>query len=350
MLAGGPPGVMTTVLVTGGAGFIGSHVCLALISAGFAPVVVDNLCNAKRSVLPRLRARAGWDIPFYEVDIRDGAALERVFAAVQPVAVLHFAGLKAVGESLTQPGRYYDNNVHGSLQLLGAMANAGCDTLVFSSSATIYGEPSELPLRETARTGPTNPYGRSKKMVEDILEDHYAASPDRWRIARMRYFNPVGADCSGTLGEDPGDAPNNLVPLVCRAAAGLIPELVVFGGDYPTPDGTGVRDYIHVSDLADGHVAALRALQRGPGLSTVNLGTGRGYSVLEVIRTFERETGVRVPYRVASRRGGDVALCWADATAMREWTGWQARRDLAEMLRDAWRWQCWARDNPGLTQ
>jgi len=340
---------MIPVLVTGGAGYIGSHTCLSLVEAGYRPVVVDNLCNAKRSVMGRMSALAGREIRLHEVDIRDRRALDRVFADEQPVAVLHFAGLKAVGESIARPDLYYANNVHGSLQLLGAMEAAGVGTIVFSSSATVYGEPSELPLTESARLGPTNPYGRTKLMVEEILADMHTARPDFWRVARLRYFNPAGAHTSGQLGEDPNDTPNNLVPYVCRVAAGLWPEITVFGADYPTQDGSGVRDFVHVCDLADGHVAALRALERDGGVRTLNLGTGRGNSVLEVIRQMEQETGARLPYRVGPRRSGDIAACWADPTAMRTLTGWQAHRGLDVMLRDAWRWQCWARDNPTLT-
>lgn len=340
---------MIPVLVTGGAGYIGSHTCLSLIAAGYRPVVVDNFCNARRSVLRRVSELAGVEVRAHEVDVRDRAGLDRVIAEERPEAVLHFAGLKAVGESVSHPERYYDNNVHGSLQLLAAMQAAGVGTIVFSSSATVYGEPSQLPLTESAALGPTNPYGRTKKMVEDILADMHAARPGFWRIARLRYFNPVGAHSSGRIGEDPSDIPNNLLPYVCRVAAGTLPELVVFGDDYATADGSGVRDYVHVVDLADGHVAALRGLPEGGGLVTLNLGTGQGHSVLELIGRFEQETGARVKYRVGPRRPGDVAACWADPSAARAATGWRAQRDLGEMLRDAWRWQCWARDNPALT-
>ena len=340
---------MNPVLVTGGAGYLGSHTCLSLVEAGYRPVIVDNLSNARRSVVARLSDLAGCEIRLHEVDVRDRDGLDRVFARERPQAVLHFAGLKAVGESVAHPERYYDNNVHGSLQLLAAMAAAGVGTLVFSSSATIYGDPAALPVPESARQEPANPYGRTKKIVEDLLADLHAARPEFWRVARLRYFNPAGAHPSGRIGEDPADTPSNLVPFVCRVAAGLLPELVVFGADYPTPDGSGVRDFIHPCDLADGHVAALAALRGGAGLCTYNLGTGRGHSVFEVVRRFEQVTGVRVPVRIGPRRAGDVAACWADASAMQAAVGWRTRRDLDAMLADAWRWQCWARDNPGLT-
>lgn len=341
------PAVMIPVLVTGGAGYIGSHACLALVAAGYRPVVLDSLANARRSVVARVAALAGRDVKLVEADLRDAGRLDEVFAAERPAAVLHFAGLKAVGESVAEPARYYDVNVRGSLELLAAMERAGVGTLVFSSSATVYGEPEALPLGESARLGPTNPYGRSKAMVEQILADVQAARPAFWRVARLRYFNPVGAHASGRIGEDPGGAPNNLVPIVCRVAAGLLPELVIHGDDWPTPDGTGVRDYVHVCDLAEGHVAALRLLERRGGLATLNLGTGRGHSVLELVRRFEAVTGARVAWRVGPRRAGDIAACWADPSAMQAASGWRARRGLDEMLRDAWRWQTWARDNPG---
>lgn len=331
---------MSKILVTGGAGYIGSHTTLALLQAGADVVVLDNLCNSSAESLARVAHIAGRSATWVQGDIRDGALLSRLFAEHAVDAVLHFAGLKAVGESVAQPLRYYDNNMHGSQVLLQAMADAGVFSLVFSSSATVYGEPAQMPISEACPVGqPTNPYGRSKLMVEDMLRD-LAASDPRWRIAILRYFNPVGAHESGQIGEDPNGIPNNLLPYVAQVAIGKLPELAVFGNDYPTPDGTGVRDYIHVVDLAKGHLRALKALQtRSPGAHVWNLGTGQGYSVLDMVRAFETASGRPVPLRIAPRRPGDIATCFADPSKAERELGWKAERGLPEMMRDAWRWQ-----------
>lgn len=327
------------VLVTGGAGYIGSHTVVELLAAGNDVVIIDNLCNSKASVLDRLEHITGRQPRFIEGDIRDRAAVTKALDGCD--AVIHFAGLKAVGESVAQPLRYYDNNVSGSVTLFAAMAAAGVKTLVFSSSATVYGDPHAVPIREDFPLSATNPYGRSKLMIEDILRDLIRSEPD-WRIALLRYFNPVGAHASGIIGEDPNDIPNNLMPYVAQVAVGRLPQLSVFGNDYPTPDGTGVRDYIHVVDLAQGHLAALRALQPQAGIITVNLGTGRGYSVLEMVRAFEKASGRPVPYRIAARRAGDIAQCYADPSLARQLLDWRAERDIDSMCADTWRWQQWA--------
>ncbi len=330
---------MSLILVTGGAGYIGSHTTLALLQAGYEVVVLDNLCNSSAESLNRVAQLAGREPAFVAGDIRDRAVLARLFARHSVVAVLHFAGLKAVGESVAQPLRYYDNNVHGSQVLLQACADAGVFNFVFSSSATVYGEPAQMPISEACPVGqPTNPYGRSKLMVEDMLRD-VAASDLRWRIAILRYFNPVGAHESGLIGEDPNGIPNNLLPYIAQVAVGKLPELAVFGNDYPTADGTGVRDYIHVLDLAEGHLRALEALQTRTGAHVWNLGTGQGYSVLEMVRAFEAASGKPVPYCVAPRRPGDIATCFADPAKAERELGWKALRSLDEMMRDAWRWQ-----------
>ncbi len=330
---------MNPILVTGGAGYIGSHTVLALLQAGHDVVVLDNLCNSSAESLARVARIAGRAAVFVQGDVRDAGLLEGLFAQYEVKAVLHFAGLKAVGESVAQPLRYYDNNVCGSRTLLQAMADAGVFTFVFSSSATVYGEAVQMPISEDCPVGkPMNPYGRSKLMVEDILRD-LAASDPRWRIAILRYFNPVGAHESGLIGEDPRGIPNNLLPYIAQVAVGKLPELAVFGNDYPTPDGTGVRDYIHVVDLAEGHVRALEALSTRTGAQVWNLGTGCGYSVLEMVRAFEAASGRRIPYRFAPRRPGDVAICYADPGKAARELGWRARRGLAEMMQDAWRWQ-----------
>ncbi len=336
----------STILVTGGTGYIGSHTCVELLAAGHELVIVDNLCNSKRSVLQRVGQIAGRMPAFHDADVRDRAALRRIFAAQRIDAVIHFAGLKAVGESVAQPLRYYDNNIAGTVALCEVMAEHEVKSLVFSSSATVYGDPHQVPIREEFPLSATNPYGRSKLMVEEILRDVVAAD-NTWRIALLRYFNPVGAHASGILGEDPNGIPNNLMPFITQVAVGKRPELSVFGNDYATPDGTGVRDYIHVVDLARGHLAALGALARAPGVLTVNLGTGRGYSVLEVIAAFERASGRKVPYRVVARRPGDISQCYADPTLARSLLGWTAERGLDEMCRDSWRWQEWAAANAG---
>jgi len=327
------------VLITGGAGYIGSHTTLTLLLAGYDVVVLDNLCNSSAESLKRVAQIAGPKPMFVEGDVRDSILLIQLFAEHSFGAVLHFAGLKAVGESVAQPLRYYDNNVHSSNVLLQACADAGVFNVVFSSSATVYGEPAQMPISEACPVGqPTNPYGRSKLMVENMLCD-LAASDPRWRIAILRYFNPVGAHESGQIGEDPNGIPNNLLPYIAQVAVGKLPELAVFGNDYPTTDGTGVRDYIHVVDLAEGHLCALEALQTRTGAHVWNLGTGQGYSVLDMVRAFEAASGKPVPYRVAPRRPGDIATCYADPAKAERELGWKAQRGLDEMMRDAWRWQ-----------
>jgi len=327
------------ILVTGGTGFIGSHTCVALAEAGHDFVMLDNLENSQESVLDGLAALCGRRPAFVKGDIRDAALLDRVFREHPIRAVIHFAARKAVGESVQQPLEYYDNNVAGSLSLLQAMRRAQVHTLVFSSSCTVYGDPASVPIREDFPLSATNPYGWTKFIVEQALADLARAEP-HWRIARLRYFNPVGAHESGLIGEDPSGIPNNLMPYIAQVAAGQRDELQVFGGDWPTVDGTGVRDYIHVMDLAEGHVAALDRLARQPELLTLNLGTGRGVSVLEMLAAFERACGRRLPYRIVARRPGDIAACWADPGEAERVLGWRTRRDLAAMCGDAWRWQC----------
>ena len=326
------------LLVTGGAGYVGSHAAVALLAAGHEVVILDNLSNSRRAAVDRVSELAGRPVAFHQVDLLDESGLEGVFADARFDAVVHFAGLKAVGESVEQPLRYYHNNVGGTVALCRAMARHGVLRMVFSSSATVYGASGTPPLTEDAPLGPTNPYGWTKYMIERLLRDQAAADPS-WRIAILRYFNPVGAHASGRIGEDPQDVPNNLLPYVAQVAVGRLPELRIFGGDYPTPDGTGVRDYIHVVDLAEGHVNALKWLDTGSGVGTWNLGTGRGHSVLEVISAFEAASGRAVPHRIGERRPGDVAACWADPSRARAELGWTATRDLATMCADAWRWQ-----------
>jgi UDP-glucose 4-epimerase len=326
------------ILVTGGMGYIGSHTCVELIKAGHDVVVVDNLSNAQEVVQKRVEQIAGKPIVFANVDVRDRAGLEAVFGAHQIDAVIHFAGLKAVGESVEQPLRYYDNNVNGSVMLFETMAKFGVRTLVFSSSATVYGDPASVPILETFPLSATNPYGRSKLMVEDILRDLAKAEPE-WRIALLRYFNPVGAHESGLIGEEPNGIPNNLVPYIAQVANGQREKLSVYGGDWPTPDGTGLRDYIHVVDLAIGHVKTLDKLATAPGTLTYNLGTGRGNSVLEMVKAFEVASGKRIPYQVVARRPGDIAKCYADPAKARDELGWTAERDIAQMCADSWRYQ-----------
>jgi len=326
------------ILVTGGTGYIGSHTCVALTQVGHELLIVDNLCNSRADVVDRLAGICGRRPAFVEGDCRDAALLDDVFDRHTVTAVMHFAGLKAVGESVAKPLEYFDNNVNGTLQLLAAMRRASVKTFVFSSSATVYGDPASVPIHEEFPRSATNPYGRSKLMIEDILGDLHLAEPD-WRIARLRYFNPVGAHDSGLIGEDPQGFPNNLMPFIAQVAVGRREFLSVWGDDYPTPDGTGVRDYIHVVDLAEGHVAALDYLDRQGGLLTVNLGTGRGYSVLEMVKAFAEASGRNIPYRVAPRRAGDIAQCWADPGLANRLLGWQAKRGLAQMCEDAWRWQ-----------
>ena len=328
------------VLVTGGAGYIGSHTCIELAAAGFEPVVVDNLCNSKPQALERVGAIIGAPLPFYQIDINDRDALRRVFSEHDIGAVLHFAGLKAVGESVEIPLAYYHNNVGGTVALCEVMQSCGVNRLIFSSSATVYGDPASVPIREDFPTSATNPYGRSKLMVEEILRDFSAAPGNDWQIGLLRYFNPIGAHDSGRIGEDPQGIPNNLLPYVAQVAVGKLNELQVFGDDYPTADGTGVRDYIHVVDLARGHVKALQRLQQAAaGCYTYNLGTGQGYSVLQVVQAFESACGHAVPYRIAPRRPGDIAACYADPALAAAELGWRAEYDLARMVADAWRWQ-----------
>jgi UDP-glucose 4-epimerase len=326
------------ILITGGAGYIGSHTVVELMQAGFEVLIVDNFCNSKASVLDRIERIVGRRPGFVEADIRDREAMRALFANHHFDAVIHFAGLKSVGESVAQPLRYYDNNIHGSLVLFETMAEAGVKTLVFSSSATVYGDPHTVPIDEDFPLSTTNPYGRSKLIVEEILGDvsHADAS---WNIALLRYFNPVGAHESGLIGEDPNGIPNNLMPYISKVAVGTLPVLSVFGSDYPTPDGTGVRDYIHVVDLARGHLAALKKLKASSGLLTVNLGTGQGYSVLDVIRAFEAASGQKVPYRIVARRPGDISACYANPARAKSLLDWQAQYGIEDMCRDAWRWQ-----------
>jgi len=314
------------------------------MAAGYVPFIVDNLSNSKASVLERIERIAGFRPSFARLDIRDRAALRQLFAARRFDAVIHFAGLKAVGESVARPLAYYDTNVSGSMVLFECMLEAGVKTAVFSSSATVYGEPALLPIREDFALAPSNPYGRSKLMVEEVLRDLVQANPD-WRVALLRYFNPVGAHGTGFIGEDPNGIPNNLMPYIAQVAVGKLTELPVYGDDYPTPDGTGVRDYIHVVDLARGHVAAIEALAGRAGLLALNLGTGRGYSVLEIVRAFAAASGRSVPYRIIARRPGDIAQCYADVALARDVLGWQARLDIDAICADAWRWQTWASKN-----
>ena len=334
------PSTTPAILVTGGTGYIGSHACVELLAAGHAIHVVDNFCNSRRSVQGRIERISGKAITLHEGDIRDRAFLDGVFATRRFDALIHFAGLKAVAESVEKPDLYFDNNVRGSATLLGAMEAAGVRRIVFSSSATVYGEANTPPFAEDAATGPINPYGQNKLAVERMLADH-ARAHDGWRVALLRYFNPVGADESGLIGEDPNGTPNNLMPYVSQVAVGRLKELSVFGNDFATPDGTGVRDYVHVVDLAAGHVAALTALDRLPPVRTFNLGTGRGYSVLDVVKEFERASGRAVPFRIAPRRTGDAAISYADASRAARELGWRAGRNLETMCRDAWRWQQW---------
>ena len=326
------------VLVTGGAGFIGSHTVVALMQAGHEAVVVDNLTNAHPSVISRIGEITGTAPAFHQRDVRDRDAMAGL-ASEGFDACIHFAALKAVGESVEQPMKYYENNVGGTIALLDVLVDAGVENFVFSSSATVYGDPPTLPLKEDMPIGEaTNPYGWTKIMMEQMLRDLHVAKPE-WSISLLRYFNPVGAHPTSLIGEDPMGIPNNLMPYVARVAAGQLPRLRVFGGDYPTPDGTGIRDFIHVVDLAEGHVAALEKRAGLPGVHTYNLGTGRGHSVLEVIKTYEEESGKPVPYEIVGRRAGDVASSWADATKAADELGWRTARDLAAMCADSWSWQ-----------
>ncbi len=330
---------MKTILITGGAGYIGSHACVEFLNAGYDIVVLDNLCNSSAESLNRVRELTGQDFPFIEGDIRDRAMLDRLFRDHDIDAVIHFAGLKAVGESVEKPLMYYDNNIAGSITLFEAMQAAGVRTIVFSSSATVYGDPASVPIREDFPVGgTTNPYGTSKLFIEKILQD-VAISDPAWRIGLLRYFNPVGAHKSGRIGEDPRGIPNNLMPYISQVAVGRREYLNVWGDDYPTPDGTGVREYIHVVDLVLGHIKAVEKLADGPGVRIWNLGTGQGYSVLDMAHAFEIASERPVPYKIAPRRIGDIAQCYADPSLAARELGWRATRDLVEMCEDTWRWQ-----------
>lgn len=326
------------ILVTGGAGYIGSHACLELLRAGYEVVVVDNLSNSKEESLRRVQELAGKQLDFYKMDLLDRDVLNTVFDRYPIHTVMHFAGLKAVGESVTIPLRYYHNNITGTLMLCEAMQAHHVKNIIFSSSATVYGDPDSVPIKEDARLAPMNPYGRSKLMIEEILRDLYRAD-NAWNVVLLRYFNPVGADKSGRIGEDPNDIPNNLMPYITQVAVGKLQQLNVFGNDYPTPDGTGVRDYIHVVDLVIGHVKAIDKIRENPGVVTYNLGTGRGYSVLEMVKALEAASGRKIPYQIVGRRPGDSALCYADPTQAQQELGWSTQRGLSEMCADAWRWQ-----------
>jgi UDP-glucose 4-epimerase len=327
-------------LLTGAAGYIGSHTCVELIAAGWQVVIFDNLSNSSPVVIDRIAGISGVRPHFVQGDVRDRHALDRVFSTYAIDAVIHFAGLKSVGESVAEPLRYYDHNVAGTVCLLDSMREHGVQRLVFSSSATVYGTGGQMPLTEESRLAPANPYGRSKLIVEEMIADIVAATPG-WRAMLLRYFNPVGAHPSGTIGEDPAGTPNNLMPYIAQVAVGRHPRLSIYGGDYATPDGTGVRDYIHVMDLASGHVAALDCIGRKglPALSRINLGTGRGHTVLDVVREFEAASGRAIPFRIVGRRPGDAASCYAGVTLAHKVLGWKARRNLREMCADTWRWQ-----------
>ena len=336
--------ISPVILVTGGTGYIGSHAVVALVAAGYYPIIVDNLSNSKPSVLERIATITGNRPPFFKTDLRDRTALDAIFREYPFAAVLHFAGLKAVGESVAKPLRYYENNIESTLSLCSVMAARGVKRLIFSSSATVYGDPPTVPIREDFPLAPTNPYGRSKLMIEQILQDLHAADPS-WRIALLRYFNPVGAHESGLIGEDSRGIPNNLMPYISQVAVGRRKCLNIFGNDYPTPDGTGVRDYIHVMDLAEGHVAALQHMgtetssRLSPTPLIINLGTGKGYSVLELLRAFEKVSCKTIPYHITDRRPGDIAVCFADPSLASSLLSWKAQRSLADMCTDTWRWQ-----------
>ena len=327
------------VLVTGGAGYIGSHTCVELMESGHDVVVIDNLCNSNPRSLERVEALTGRKVSFYEGDVRDEALLRRIFAEQAIDSVIHFAGLKAVGESVAQPWRYYDNNLNSTLVLTKVMADVGVKRIIFSSSATVYSGDNEMPLRETSRTGScTNPYGWTKYMTEQILSGIAHADPE-WSVVLLRYFNPIGAHESGMIGEDPRGIPNNLMPYITQVAIGRREKLSIFGNDYDTPDGTGVRDYIHVVDLAKGHVAAVTFATENTGCEVFNLGTGTGYSVLDMVKAFEEANGVRIPYQIAGRRPGDLPVCYAAPAKSAEMLGWKAEKNLRDMCRDSWNWQ-----------
>lgn len=328
---------METILVTGGAGYIGSHTCVELLNSGYDVVVFDNLYNASKESLRRVEKITGKKVKFYEADMRNKAVMEKIFAENKIDAVIHFAGLKAVGESVQKPLMYYDNNISGTLVLLEVMGKAGCKKIVFSSSATVYGAPERLPIDEECRLSVTNPYGSTKLMLENIMRDLYVAD-NTWNIILLRYFNPVGAHESGLIGENPRGIPNNLTPYIAQVAGGKLKEINVFGNDYPTPDGTGVRDYIHVVDLAKGHIAALDKV-RTSGVHVYNLGTGNGYSVLDVIHAFEKACGKKLPYKICPRRAGDIASCYARADKALKELGWKAELGIEEMCASLWKWQ-----------
>ena len=330
---------MSTVLVTGGAGFIGSHTSVELLNAGYDIIILDNFVNSKPESLKRIKELTGKDFKFYQADIRDEEAMTKVFAENKIDAVIHFAGLKSVPQSIKEPLNYYDNNIAGTVCLCRVMDKAGCKKLVFSSSATVYGSKNPSPLREDMPTGgTTNPYGTTKYFIEQILQD-LCISDSEWGVSILRYFNPIGAHKSGRIGEDPNGIPGNLMPYITQVAIGKLECLNVCGNDYPTPDGTGVRDYIHVVDLAIGHIKALDRLLKVKGCEVYNLGTGKGYSVLDVVKAFEKASGIKINYRIAPRRAGDVACCYADATTAKEVLGWQAQYDIDDMCADSWRWQ-----------
>ncbi len=329
---------MKTILVTGGAGYIGSLTCIELLAAGYQVVVLDNLINSSPEALRRVQQISGEEVAFYKADLLEKPALQKIFKAHAFDAVIHFAGLKAVGESVEQPLRYYENNVTGTLRLCEVMAEHGVQDIVFSSSATVYGDPARVPITEDFPTGPTNPYGWTKLMIEQILTDLHASDP-RWQAILLRYFNPVGAHPSGELGESPRGAPNNLMPYLAQVAVGKRPNLQIYGDDYDTPDGTGVRDYIHVIDLARGHLAALNRLMQQPGVDIYNLGTGQGYSVLEMVKAFEQASGREIPYNIVARRPGDIATSYADPSKANRELNWRAMKGLDEMCADLWRWQ-----------
>lgn len=326
------------ILVTGGAGYIGSHTCLLLIEAGYEVIVFDNFSNASKESVKRVEKIVGKKITVIEGDIRNREDLDKAFDTYKIDAVIHFAGLKAVGESVEEPLKYYDNNIHGTIVLCEAMAAHNCKSIVFSSSATVYGDPYTTPIKEDFPLSATNPYGRSKLFIEEMLRDLYI-SDNRWKIVLLRYFNPVGAHISGTIGEDPHGIPNNLMPFIAQTAVGKRPFLSIFGNDYDTHDGTGVRDYIHVMDLAEGHVKALDKIDSFSEVMTINLGTGKGYSVLDMVKAFEKASDRHIPYQIAPRRAGDVAKCFADPSYAKEILGWEATRDINEMCKDSWRWQ-----------
>ena len=331
------------ILVTGGAGYIGSHTCVELLKAGYEVVVVDNLCNSCEESMERVQEITGKTLAFYEADLLDKAAISRIFKEQKIDAVIHFAGLKAVGESVYKPLEYYHNNITGTLVLCDVMREHGVKSIVFSSSATVYGDPAFVPITEECPKGEiTNPYGRTKGMLEQILTDLHTADPE-WNVMLLRYFNPIGAHESGRIGENPKGIPNNLLPYITQVAVGKLKELGVFGDDYDTPDGTGVRDYIHVVDLAKGHVKALKKIEENAGLKIYNLGTGVGYSVLDIVKNFEAATGVKIPYVIKPRRAGDIATCYSDASLAEKELGWKAENGIKEMCEDSWRWQ---KNNP----